>query len=244
MQISRLARPDPYCGPIPEPHALWASWNLDPLLLGLLAVALIAGLCWLPRRGLVLTGWGLLVLVFVSPFCALTTVYLGARSLHHLAVFSVIAPIFAVVLPWRAGTLPLMATFCAGVMVAWHMPQVYTLAWQSHAIYWLLQAALLGSGWALWSHILRPSGSGFGHMAQDGMVIAGLAGVMGLIGAVLTFAPRVLFDQHLAGNMAWGTSALVDQQLAGLIMWVPGMGPLAVIAVLRGRRAWQGAQPA
>jgi putative membrane protein len=62
---------------------------------------------------------------------------------------------------------------------------------------------------------------------------------MGLLGALLTFAPRALFEPHQATTLPWGLSPLADQQLGGLIMWVPGCslfflaGVVAAAALLR-----------
>ena len=42
-----------------------------------------------------------------------------------------------------------------------------------------------------------------------------------LLGALLVFAGRPLFADHLATTAAYDLSPLEDQQLAGLIMWVP-----------------------
>jgi len=49
---------------------------------------------------------------------------------------------------------------------------------------------------------------------------AGLPG--GLLGALLTFAGRPLYATQSAGAPLWGLTPLEDQQLAGLIMWMPG----------------------
>jgi cytochrome c2 len=43
----------------------------------------------------------------------------------------------------------------------------------------------------------------------------------GLLGAALTLSPRAWYPAHAATTGAWGLSPLEDQQLAGLIMWVP-----------------------
>ena len=48
---------------------------------------------------------------------------------------------------------------------------------------------------------------------------------MGLLGALIVFAPRPLYPVHLASTTAWGLTPLADQQLAGLLMWVPAMLP-------------------
>jgi cytochrome c oxidase assembly factor CtaG len=49
----------------------------------------------------------------------------------------------------------------------------------------------------------------------------------------LTFAGTELYPIHRAGAAAWGLSPLEDQQIAGVIMWIPqGMVYLAAMAVL------------
>ena len=55
---------------------------------------------------------------------------------------------------------------------------------------------------------------------------------MGLLGAVITFARTPLYDAHLGATTPWGLSALQDQQLAGLIMWVPAAIPYLIAALM------------
>jgi putative membrane protein len=65
--------------------------------------------------------------------------------------------------------------------------------------------------------------------------IAGLQ--MALLGAVITFLPRPVYAPHLLTTLAWGLTPLQDQQLGGVIMWVPAgalfagamLAPLALI---------------
>ena len=73
----------------------------------------------------------------------------------------------------------------------------------------------------------------------DSFLTIGLAGLMGMLGAVLTFAPGMLYIQHVDGAAAWGLGALDDQRLAGLILWVPGFLPMAAFAGWMLRRGWQ-----
>jgi putative membrane protein len=42
-----------------------------------------------------------------------------------------------------------------------------------------------------------------------------------ILGALLTFAPSVWYPAYAPGTRAWGLSPLEDQQIGGLIMWVP-----------------------
>jgi putative membrane protein len=238
-------RMTPYCGPVPSPEMLSRSWNLDPVLLVLLAVAGLAGAVALRRaqagahrEGAFTLAMAGAVLAFVAPLCALTTALFAARSLHHLVLLGLIAPALAVALPWRRAPAGAAFLGASAALWAWHVPAVYAAAWDSVAVYWGMQAALLLPAWAFWSAALSRRGDAMATLGAA-MMVAGLAGQMGLIGAILTFAPRPLYPEHLAGVDAFGLSLLADQQLAGLVMWVPGMLPLAILGALLLRRFWR-----
>lgn len=224
----------PYCGPAPDPAALWRAWNIDPWLLAALAVLLLAGLRFSRARQVFFAGWLVLALAFVSPLCALSTALFSARTLHHLLLLTVAAPLLAWALPLARLPPAVGLASALASLVAWHLPQVYGAAWDSAGVYWLLQGVLLLSALGFWGAVLH-GGAGLG--ARFGALV-GLAAGMGLIGAVLTFAPGVLYVEHLATTALWGLEPLADQQLAGLVMWVPGLVPLAVPLALLARRAW------
>ena len=191
------------------------------------------------RRALGVAAAGAVV-AFVSPLCALTVALFAARSLHHAVVILLIAPALAVAFASRRmSPWPAFAALSAALW-AWHLPPVYAAAWDSHAVYWALQLALLGSGWAFWAAVLR-GGDDLAGVLGGATALAALAAQMGLIGAILVFAPRVLFVEHLAGADGFGIGALADQQIAGLVMWVPGMVPLGLAAAWRIRRGWRAA---
>lgn len=224
---------EPYCGPGAGPETLWAMWNADPVVLIALAVA--AMVLRHSRAGwvAVLT----LFVAFVSPLCAATVSLFSARALHHLVVAGVAAP--ALALAWPLGArLPatIGAAGTALAMIVWHLPAAYDAAWRSDTLYWAMQAALLGSAWAFWSAVLMGRDR---SALSDSLIVMALAGVMGMIGAVLTFAPGVLYIQHVDGAARWGLSALDDQRLAGLILWVPGFVPMAALAAMMLRRGWR-----
>lgn len=233
----------PYCGPAPVPGGLMTAWNLDPVVLaGLLALGVAA--FWRARQpgrgghGVAAVAMAALAVAFVSPLCALTVALFSARAAHHLILVAVAAPALAIVLP-LAARLPAQVSLIAlcAAMFAWHVPSVYAAVWMSDAVYWVMQAAMLIPAWAFWSAVLAP-----GFSAREAMnralLIGGLAGAMGLLGAALTFAPGILYVQHVTTSAPWGLPALADQQLAGLIMWVPGFVPLALLAGLMLRRGW------
>jgi putative membrane protein len=55
---------------------------------------------------------------------------------------------------------------------------------------------------------------------------------MGMLGALLTFARRPLYAPHADTTLAYGLTPLADQQLAGLVMWVPAALPYLLAAAL------------
>lgn len=226
----------PYCGPGAAPDEIWAAWNPDPVVLA--GLALLAAALW--RRGSGKAGLIAvlaLAVAFVSPLCALTVSLFSARALHHILLAGVAAPALALAWPLaRRVTAQAGGAGMALAMVAWHLPPVYDAIWRSDAVYWLMQGALLLPAWAFWSAVLTgPRRAAVG----DSFLTIGLAGLMGMLGAVLTFAPGVLYIQHVDGAAAWGLGSLDDQRLAGLILWVPGFLPMAAFAGWMLRRGWQ-----
>lgn len=225
-----------YCGRAPLPPELSGAWNFDPLLL----VVLVGGGLWLLRhnsgsRAAVAGALAALLVAFVSPLCALTSALFAARAAHHLLLVAVAAPLLALALPRRDGggvALPLAASSLT--LWVWHVPSLYAAALSDVAIYWLMQISLLATGAWLWRHVLAPTTP----MVTALAAIVAAFGQMGLLGALLTFAPEPLYAQHFVAPLAYGLQPLADQQLGGLIMWVVASLPYAVIAVVAVRRGW------
>ncbi len=213
----------PYCGTAPLPGALLDRWNLDPLLLLGLAAAAWALWRWsrndVAQRRAGLAAMAVLVVLFVSPLCALTSALFSVRVVHHLLLAAVAAPLLSLALPVRiGGGLAAWTGIHAVAFWGWHAPPLYGWALASDAAYWLMQATLLGSAFAFWSAVRQASVAG-GIAALLGTMV-----LMGLLGALITFAGAPLYAPHFATTLPWGLAPLADQQLAGLIMWAPGAG--------------------
>lgn len=214
-----------YCGPAAVPEDFWLRWNGDPLLL-----AALAGLAFAVGRGHsanARAGWGaiaLMLLVFVSPLCALASALFSARVFHHVLLVAAVAPLLALAFPLRrlgSPSLAILVAVNAIILWLWHAPAPYEWGLASVPTYWLMQGSLLVSAWLMWRAILAPT-------AEPGPALLALAatiGQMGLLGALIVFAPRPVYLVHLASTAPWGLSPLTDQQLAGLLMWVPAMLP-------------------
>lgn len=214
-----------YCGPAAVPADFWMRWNADPLLLAALAVVALA-----VARGHAASaraGWGaiaLMLVIFVSPFCALASALFSARVFHHILLVAAVAPLLAMAFPMRRLPSPPLAVLVgvnAIILWLWHAPALYDWGVASVPAYWLMQVSLLGSAWLMWRAILAPT-------SEPGPALIALMatiGQMGLLGALIVFAPRPLYLVHLVSTAPWGLGPLADQQLAGLLMWVPAMLP-------------------
>lgn len=229
----------PYCGIAPVPGEWLARWNFDPLLiLALTALAvwwhLAVGKAYPERRSSFAAAFGLLVVLFVSPFCALTSALFAARVTHHVLLTAAVAPLLVLSIPRErlhvAGPLSVWTLVQALVFWAWHSPALYAFALGHDAAYWLMQLTLLASAIGFWAALRRSS--------APAAVAALLFSVvqMGLLGALITFAARPLYAPHFLTTLAWGLEPLEDQQLAGLIMWAPAAGfYLAAALFIAGR---------
>lgn len=230
--------PVPYCGEPPLPDVLARSWNADPWLLGALGVmaagrfAVPAGPDRARRRLSYDIGMLVLVLAFVSPLCALSSALFSARVAHHLLLISVAAPLLARAFPASGGgsglRLPLLVLAHVVTVWVWHAPMPYVAAMRSDLLYWVMEITLLGTGVLVWRELLAARApalrTGLAHL----VVIA----LMGLLGALITFAPVPLYAPHFVATEPYGLSALEDQQLAGLLMWVPAILPNLVAGLL------------
>ncbi|MEC7796082.1 MAG: cytochrome c oxidase assembly protein [Pseudomonadota bacterium] len=218
----------PYCGPAPAAGD-W-RWNLDPVLLLIMAGA--TALILMRTRGrsrrLGLAAMAVLGVSFVSPLCALSSALFSARTVHHVLLVTVAAPLLAEMLPRRRyGSLALATFVQAVVLWVWHAPAAYGAALSSDLVYWIMQLSLLASAVWFWAAARAASAPA----AVVGLLAAMLA--MGLLGAVLTFAGQAVYAPHAYTTLAWGLTPLEDQQAAGLIMWAPSAGLYLLAALWR-----------
>lgn len=219
----------PYCGVAPTPATFLERWNLDPVLLAGLLL-LLAALVWKGERrerGLAVAAVGVLVVGFVSPLCALSSALFAARTVHHVLLVAVAAPLLAWSLPRRdAGPLALATLIPAAVFWFWHAPGAYAAALSSDTLYWVMQLSLLGSAVWFWMAVRTASAPAAIAALLVSMVL------MGLLGALLTFAGAPLYAPHLLTTRAFGLEPLEDQQIAGLIMWAPAAAIYMVSALV------------
>jgi putative membrane protein len=126
----------------------------------------------------------------------------------------------------------------------WHMPEPYDATFTSTPIYWAMHLTLFGSALALWRALLRSPR----EVGGDVLLAGGLTSMqMGFLGAILTTSSRPLYFAHLTTSQFWGLTPLQDQELGGVLMWVPGIALFlwaAIYALGRLRTLAERAKPA
>lgn len=206
-------------------------------------------------------GWLALVIALVSPLDALGEVLFSAHMVQHELLMLVAAPllvlgkplaVFAWALPpaalkvaaaavranwwqtfWRRLTAPATAwSLHALALWAWHAPGLFQAGLQSEAVHVLQHASFLLSALLFWWALLRGRASGMAVLYVFTTLLH-----TGFLGALITFAPTVWYPAYIETVQTWGITALEDQQLGGLIMWVPA-GAILMLAGLMLLAQW------
>jgi putative membrane protein len=239
-----LTLPIPYCGTPPAPGELLTRFNLDPILIAILASLVVLHLTQVKdnrSRRYALLGWTVASAALISPLCALSVSLFSARISQHMILLLIAAPLIALGLPRMEAAHSARGMRFAAVsfFVAlwfWHMPDPYYETFVSSTFYWLMHISLFGSATWLWHELLHHT-----HEHTGEAVLTGLLSSMqmGLLGAVITLASRPLFEPHLLTAPLWHLTALQDQQLGGVVMWVPGILLFLWAGVRSLRRLWE-----
>ncbi|HVA24672.1 MAG TPA: cytochrome c oxidase assembly protein [Chloroflexota bacterium] len=187
----------------------------------------------------------LAILALESPLDFLADRYLfSAHMVQHLVLLLGVAPLLARSIPaalfhqgrrlprWlkRLLTQPALV-FVAFVadLWAWHAPPLYEATLRSESVHVLEHLSFVATATVFW-WIAFDDGR-MPVLARMGYVfVAGIPNT--LLGALITFAPSVLYpsyqlalEQPGLGRLLqakYGVTALGDQELGGLLMWVPG----------------------
>lgn len=152
----------------------------------------------------------------------------GAR--RRLAQLARVGPLQSA---WSLLTRPSVATVLHGAAIwIWHLPALLDSTVENVALHRLQHLSFLLSALLFWWALVR--------RADPGAAVFHLFATMihtGVLGALITLTPRVLYPVQTAGAALCGLSPLEDQQLAGLIMWVPA-GTVYAGAALAFVAAW------
>jgi putative membrane protein len=210
-------------------------------------------------------GWLALVSALVSPLDALGSQLFSAHMVQHELLMVVAAPLLVIGRPlatwtwafppaqrrvvgrwfqsrgwarlWTTLTDPLVAwALHALVLWTWHIPTAFDAALLHEGWHILQHACFLGSALFFWWAVLGhdPRGRyGAGHsMAYLFTTMLHTAA----LGALLSLAPTPWYIPYILQAGALGLDPVEDQQLGGLVMWVPaGLAYLIAALAVIGR---------
>jgi putative membrane protein len=193
-------------------------------------------------------GWLALAVALSPPLDELSDHYLVAHMAQHELLMAVAAPLMTLSAPifallwafpavlrkrgldalrqrpivsaWTALTSPLSAFLLHFLALwLWHLPALYDYALAHDAVHAVQHVCFFGTAALFWWGIAHGR---YGRAGYGAAVVYVFATAVhgGVLGALLTFSPRVWYTPYLVPH--GGTlTPLEDQQLAGLLMWVP-----------------------
>jgi cytochrome c oxidase assembly factor CtaG len=191
------------------------------------------------------TGWLLLAGALVSPLHWAGEHLFTFHMIEHEVVMALAAPLIAVARPfgaflwslpkparsavshalrsravvagWSMLTRPAVATIVHGLAIwVWHAPGLFDAAVNSVVVHRVQHLSFLLTALLFWWALIRRSDYGVaaGHLIMTMLHTS-------VLGALIALTPRVLYQVQTANAMLWGLTPLEDQQLAGVVMWVP-----------------------
>jgi cytochrome c oxidase assembly factor CtaG len=126
----------------------------------------------------------------------------------------------------------------------WHAPALYEAALRRTGIHALEHLSFVVTAALFWWGMIHGR---YGRMAYGAAVLYVFLTAIhtSVLGALMAISPGVLYPSYLTAGASWQIDALEDQQLAGLLMWVPsglvfivfGLGLFAAWLGESGRRA-------
>ena len=202
------------------------------------------------RRAAFWGGGAAIAVALVSPVDAMSGVLVSAHMAQHVLLVLVAAPLLAVSAPGGAllrGTPQVIRNSARSArrgvgldperlrhlrspigrwllyvvtLWLWHASVVYGWAVEHAAVHAAEHATFLASAFLVWSAIVGPVRirvtRGLGLL---GVFTLGLQGIF--LSVLLTFAREPYYAEYLTAPAAWGLEPLTDQQLAGVLMWIP-----------------------
>jgi len=229
--------------PLHASLSLW-TWSWDPtVMLGTLALA--AGYWWLVRGGDQRLEWSPQARIYFA--AGLLTLFLALESpidvggdhylfslhmLQHLLLAMVVPPLILLGLPERWLSLsrfrvsPLIASVIFNVVLAlWHLPFLYEATLRNEPIHVLEHLSFLAVGLLFWWPVILPNSAKGAMSAAGKMAYLGVAGVPPtILGLAFILSPIVIYPFYAAAPRVTPMSPLVDQLVAGLVMF--GLGNL------------------
>jgi cytochrome c oxidase assembly factor CtaG len=219
------------------------SWGGASLPVGAGALACYLAMFGLHRRfGYLAAALGLALLTLMSPINALADGYLfSAHMLQHIVLLLIVPALMLLSLP-RAVSLamrprilghPLLGWIAGvGAMWFWHAPALCNAAISSRPVHALQTVSLLVLGGMFWRQILAPRENERLSPPTSILYLFSACVTCSVLGIIITFSPVTVcsiyalpaidsFGMLPTIRVDWGITPERDQQIGGLLMWVP-----------------------
>ena len=203
-------------------------------------------------------GWSTLMLAALPPIDARAIQQFSVHMVQHELMMLVAAPLIIAGRPiatvlwglpsdWRGAvsrvlrakgggrlllaSSPLVAWAAHGLVIwLWHIPALYDAAVSNEAIHASQHAMFVATAALFWWGMLSGRYGRAGYGAAVFYVFTTVVHT-GLLGAMLTLAPVPLYPIYATAAARNGHDALEDQQLAGLLMWIPAGTILTALGI-------------
>jgi putative membrane protein len=210
-------------------------------------------------------GWLALFIALVSPVHAWGQVLFSAHMSQHEILMLVAAPLLVLGRPliaflwalplnwsrqlgnftkigwlnrvWTTLTIPLVAWLVHAVALwIWHLPLLFEAVLRYESVHTAQHLSFLISALLFWWALIHGPQGALGYGAAV-LYLFTTSIHSGVLGALLTFAGSVWYPSYTGLTASWGLTPLEDQQLGGLIMWIPA-GLVYIIAGLALFAGW------
>ena len=194
-------------------------------------------------------GWFSLVIALISPLHAWGRVLFSAHMTQHEVLMLIAAPLLVLGRPliavtwalpitwsrrasviaktnwlnsaWRFVTIPFVAWLVHAIALwAWHIPKLFDAVLKFETMHTLQHLSFFLSALLFWWALIHGRQGLMGYGAAV-LYVFTTSLHSGLLGAVITFSRAIWFPSYLGLTESWGLTPLEDQQLGGLIMWIP-----------------------
>ena len=119
----------------------------------------------------------------------------------------------------------------AAALWAWHAPKLFDAALEAEWVHAAQHISFLGTALLFWRTLFHKHA---GRLGYGGAILYVFTTAVhtSVLGALLTFAPHAWYAPYAQTAQLWGLTALQDQQIGGLIMWVPAGTLLTIVALV------------
>jgi len=118
-----------------------------------------------------------------------------------------------------------------GVLWFWHAAAPYDAALESEPLHILEHASFLVTAVLFWHVVVGVRGAARASSGLGVLLVFAMAMQSAFLSVLLTFARLPWYSSYATTTSSWGLDPLADQQLAGVIMWIPAGGIYLAVAL-------------